>query len=659
MQLLAIILYSNHGRRRVLNFTPGALNIVTGESKTGKSALLDIVEYCLGRDTLQMPIGPITSTVSWYAALFELDGGRAFVARPAPDAGKASTQRAMLEFGADLAPLEFEDLVVNADSDAVREQLGRRIGIEENLHEPPVGSARYPLEAHIGHAALLCLQRQGEIAARDLLFHRQGDQGMAQTLKDTIPYFIGAVPRDQALKRAQLSAARRELRRAETVYRQAVRASEAADAGLATLWREAYTLGLVDRDQPVDRSSMVGLLHAAVTAAATTPEIPDPEMGGRIAALQRERDQVRDRLRGLNAERDVLLQQNDTETDFTGAIRVQTARLASLDLLGLPTNGTTAAMADTHEGPFPCPLCGSALAEPDPAPEQLRQSLVQLSNQLSGVDAARPARRAALQALDEQAAALRNQLRAAEGAIQSLIASQAVTEQLPDTARRDFTRGRIHATLAALPGSSEAELARLRHQYETALGRVRTLEAELDPAEEREQLTSRLVTISQDMTRWADRLQLEHRSGSVRLDLNRLTVVTDTEQGPAPLFRIGSGENWVGYHLITHLALHRYFVRQHRPVPRLLMLDQPTQVWYRSEVDQRSGTPGQDTDREAVGRLFRLIHDVIVELAPEMQVIVCDHANLPEQWFQNSVRHNWRAGEKLIPKEWIEEEAAR
>jgi hypothetical protein len=155
------------------------------------------------------------------------------------------------------------------------------------------------------------------------------------------------------------------------------------------------------------------------------------------------------------------------------------------------------------------------------------------------------------------------------------------------------------------------------------------------------------------MTTWADRLQLEHRGGSVRLDLNRLTVVTDTEQGPAPLFRIGSGENWIGYHLVTHLALHRYFVRQDRPVPRLLMLDQPTQVWYRSEMDQNTGMPGQDADREAVSRLFRLIYDVVAELAPHMQMIVCDHANLPEDWFQDSVEHNWRGGEKLIPQEWI------
>ncbi|MEV0210883.1 DUF3732 domain-containing protein [Streptomyces sp. NPDC050788] len=75
-----------------------------------------------------------------------------------------------------------------------------------------------------------------------------------------------------------------------------------------------------------------------------------------------------------------------------------------------------------------------------------------------------------------------------------------------------------------------------------------------------------------------------------------------------------SSRNWVGYHVTVHLTLHR--TQQDRPVPRILMLDQPTQVWFRSEVDQATGTVEDDTDRAAVTRLFRLIHDVARELAP-------------------------------------------
>lgn len=91
-----------------------------------------------------MPVGPITQTVSWYAVLLELAGGRAFIARPAPRPGAASTSRAMLELGATLDPLPFDRLEVNSDADTVREQLGWAIGIGENLTEPPAHAFRQP-----------------------------------------------------------------------------------------------------------------------------------------------------------------------------------------------------------------------------------------------------------------------------------------------------------------------------------------------------------------------------------------------------------------------------------------------------------------------------------------------------------------------------------
>jgi len=53
--------------------------------------------------------------------------------------------------------------------------------------------------------------------------------------------------------------------------------------------------------------------------------------------------------------------------------------------------------------------------------------------------------------------------------------------------------------------------------------------------------------------------------------------------------------------------------------------------------------------------MYELMRDVAEELAPEFQIIVCDYANLPEDWFQAAVQHNWREGRKLIPQEWIDE----
>jgi hypothetical protein len=202
--------------------------------------------------------------------------------------------------------------------------------------------------------------------------------------------------------------------------------------------------------------------------------------------------------------------------------------------------------------------------------------------------------------------------------------------------------------------ASDTELVTRLQQRVAQLQRaVEALRSALDPNEEAEQLTSRLAVISIDMTTWSDRLHLEHSGRSIRLDVRRLTVLADTDQGPAPLFRIGSAENWIGYHLVTHLAIHRYLVRQDRPVPHFLMLDQPTQAYYPSELEQQQGTPRRDTDAAAVRRLYELMRDVVLELDPRFQVIVCDHANLAEDWFQSSVVENWRGGRKLIPEDWL------
>lgn len=665
MQLLSLTLYGRDGRQRTVAFRAGELNIVTGESQTGKSALLTIVEYCLGRDSIRVPVGPITDTVTWYAALWQLDGAaRVFIARPAPQPGRSSTQLAMLEFGGEgLQPLAHERLAVNTDSGALREQLGRRIGIEENLAEPAPGSLRQPLEANLGHATLLCLQGQSEIANANQLFHRQGEPGIDQALRDTIPYFLGAVPRDQALKRARLRDARRTLQRAEAALRTAEEAAGTLDVQLLALFAEAQTVGLVDADESVDRvdrTALIATLQAARHAPEpAVPDLPDAAEQDRRRELERTRDELRAELLHLIDERALLLDQRDGENGYVNAVALQTGRLESLGLLDPhgPSGSTTAAPsnADNTNHPPPsdrCPACGQQMAEPTPTADQLRTSLARLNAQLADLSAARPRQRAALQQLDATIGNIRDRLSAAETALDSLLAASAVTTQ-GTSGSRDFVRGRIDAVLSLVRVADDLELRRLQAARAAAAATVAALEAELDDGDEREQLTSRLLTVSRDMTRYAEELQLEHRGPDVRIDLARLTVVTDIETGPAPLFRIGSAENHIGYHLVSHLALHRYFVRQSRPVPGFLMLDQPTQAYYPSEVTQRTGIAATDADREAVLRIFQLIQSVVTELAPGFQVIVCDHANLTEDWFQESIVHNWRNGQALIPAEWL------
>jgi hypothetical protein len=99
-----------------------------------------------------------------------------------------------------------------------------------------------------------------------------------------------------------------------------------------------------------------------------------------------------------------------------------------------------------------------------------------------------------------------------------------------------------------------------------------------------------------------------------------------------------------------------WFIQKNRPVPRFLFLDQPSQVYFPPEQGvEASFTDLENEDRLAVIRMFELIRDVVNELHPDFQVIITEHADIAEDWYQDSVRERWRNGHALIPSDWQSE----
>src|SRR5579885_1807288 len=179
------------------------------------------------------------------------------------------------------------------------------------------------------------------------------------------------------------------------------------------------------------------------------------------------------------------------------------------------------------------------------------------------------------------------------------------------------------------------------------------LEAGLTDEVVEDRLNSILQVIGRDLSHWAEELQLEHSDSPIGFEMKNLTVVAYKDTGPIRLRQMGSAENWMGYHVITHLALHKFFVEKARPVPGLLILDQPTQAFYPPDpTDDRTLEELKDEDRAAVRRLFRLIFDVTEAAQPNLQVIIMDHADLNEGWFQDAVIEKWRGKTKLVPETW-------
>jgi len=644
VQLLKIALFHDDGRMKVMDFQPGRLNVVLGDSRTGKSALLDIVDYCLGRDETPMPPGIIVKTVAWFGTLWQLDdgsGGRAFVGRPAIARGKASSSLAMIEFGAEALDLPTRNqLRVNTDSDGVREQLGARMGLEEARLARAEGSSGTSFAVGLGAASFYSFQTQFEIANKALLFHRQGDEGIPQTIKDTLPFFLGVIQGDQAQQRAELRQASRSLRRAEAALLRAEDEVSETDIGLRALLEEAYAVGLTQVSRIDSLQLVVDTLHQVrLERSVAPPADVDLKSQDRMRELQDRKISLRKDLGGVLDERELVLESLHREGGYDSAVKQQLGRLGSLNLVGRTASGH----ADT------CPVCKQAMKGSDPTVDQLERRLTDLRDEIENLGHAQPGRQKALNDLGTSANAYRAELITVDEAIKSLVSAEAGTDRIHDSGKREFIRGRIDATLGRTPATDDSKLVALRKAVTAANRRVDALSTALDDEDARERLTSVLNVLGADMTRLAQELELEHSENDVRLDLSKLTVITDTADGPAPLKSLGSGANWVGYHLVVHLALHRFFIAQNRPLPRLLMIDQPSQVFYEGNRTKNE----QNDDRDAVRRMFKMLHDICRELAPDFQIILSEHAEIDEDWFSDSVVATWR-GEGLVPADWAQ-----
>ena len=129
LQIKQIALYNVKGAVRVLNFSLGKVNIITGKSNTGKSALIDIVEYCLGRSTFNVPEGVIRDSVSWYAVLYHYANTEILIAKPAPRLGQQSQSQVYFEVGSKITLPPLSKLIPNSNDDAILKYLTQLLGI--------------------------------------------------------------------------------------------------------------------------------------------------------------------------------------------------------------------------------------------------------------------------------------------------------------------------------------------------------------------------------------------------------------------------------------------------------------------------------------------------------------------------------------------------
>ena len=206
-------------------------------------------------------------------------------------------------------------------------------------------------------------------------------------------------------------------------------------------------------------------------------------------------------------------------------------------------------------------------------------------------------------------------------------------------------------TIASLEADGE-----LMAEIESLRLRIAELKKIADESVIKRKIENAITKISVKQMELLKLMDAERPDDPFRLDYKNLTVEVDGEDGRKDyLWEIGSGSNWLAYHISTILGLQEFFATFQSSVPNFVVFDQPSQVYFpHDSIDDKKI---KDLDRNAVRSIFITMAKSISNVHNNMQILVLEHADDSIYGDVQGVNEVcvWRNGEKLIPLEWIEE----
>ena len=644
MKLKAILLYSHTGEIRRLVFKTSGLNVITGKGSTGKSALWEIVEYCMGQSSFDVREGFITERVAWYAVIFEFDGEDVFIAKPPPKKGKNTSSRVCIRRGKDIEAPPMDQLNAIDNDDAVISLLSSRLGFPSHATDVPDYSSRASYRATVQHTYYYLHLKQYLVTNPNQLFYKQNEDFHPQTIRDTLPIILGASSDDWYEKLANL----RELKRKLAILEKRIAKSadnDGAQLGKAlSLIGEAKAAGLTVREgMPESLSVAVEWLREIVAWKPT--EVPKDSSGSLpshetdLAGLRSRRRDLRRRIEGV--EHFAAKAQG-----FSTEMNEQVARLKSIH--AFPRNRST--------GEWQWPFAEENLGLSTPVAEAMLNELSALDDALGSVEIERPQLNDFILKQRTELRLIDGKVRQLEDELASLIAQGEEAEKFLDKINSSArVVGRVSAFLDDY--SPDYSLMGDEAERTTLLARVERGQQELADNSIEIKLASILNQISTSVTKIIGDLEAENSEFLWRFDLKELTLIIDKDI-PVLMNRTGGGSNHLAQHLAILLAIHTYCAKHNRPLPKFLFIDQPTQVYFPDEnkfkaADGSVEKTEEDADINAVKKLFRFLLNFTEKVCPGLQLIVTEHANLRDGWFQEClVEPPWSKPPALVPEHW-------
>ena len=658
LSILKIILWPKNKTKkiRVISFSEGCINVITGDSKTGKSSISWVVDYCLGSGKCSIPVGLIRDSVEWFGVKIKLSNTEMIIARKNPG-GKQSTNEIYWSEGLKTEIPDFPE-----KNGRVEDIVNRfnQISILPSLDFKSAGyHSGYGNKPSFRDMAAFNFQPQHIVANPFTLYYKADTTEHREKLKIIFPLVLGAIDTDTLAGQRELNELEADARKVKHKLNTVTDANKAWEAEIQSYYIQAREYGLL-RESPDPREDW-----SPEKYIRELRKVPDE-----IESLEIPRVSADSITKAANEIAD-LIRQEDWLTQEVGTRRRRLSKIGALSTSITAYKESLSNQEDRLDGvgwlekqfksDSVCPLCKSANSEAQSEIDGLKSMLSKYKKLTESLVHA-PAK------LDKEEAELKTELKEY---VEKLDLVRKKRKELEDkneelSAERQQTRqiflfiGRIQQALKNY--QTDSIIDELKEQHSKIIARINSLRKQLDPRKRKERTIRATSIISHKISNYSRMLQLEHWEDNVSINIRELTLQFTSELGRKDfLWEIGSAANWMGYHIATFLSLHEYFLTiKHNPVPSFLILDQPSQAYYpetwpEDEEQQEIEIP---EDIEGVRRVFKACDQAIENTSGALQIIITEHAGANTWKDAKNINFigNWRTGKDdfLIPTSWME-----
>lgn len=636
----AIIIFNKNDEKRLVPLKQG-VNIITGESKTGKSALVEIIDYCLCSTRCTIPKGKITDFSYLYVLVMGIGDNTYIIARYNWDnGGKMYFSKEEKDFNYKVLSLSYFSEKPTLPCKDAQYEIECALGLF--VTNMATDADQQGKKASLRNMVSYLFQHQNLMASKFALFYRFSDYYKRKDIIDQFPVFAGMISQEYYSDLIQLNTLKAQLKQKYKRQKANEKSTAYIKENLSPLLTDYFALLEKDFDDKISAQKMLKM-------ASNLPEFDDTQLFGeskiaeRYSVLNEELEELR------NEEREILLKiKNIDNASKTGNEFTEM-------LMDLKQQTTVAEIEATE---YICPLCGHDCQEIAENDSQLIEATEWLDNELKitekyTADFSEDVRKLKDEhsKIDAKIKEVWKQIKMVE---QKFISSKALVSKREKV---NYAKARI-ALYAEMSDSGifetvDEDIAELKEKIQQLEEKIQGFDVDTKKAKAQ-------AFLSKNMNRLSLSLDFEDEYRPINLNFGLLDETFDIYQyqnnrEKIHLYEMGSGANWVSCHIALFLSFLRYFAKQdNSPMPLFMFFDQPSQVYF-PQGDSKDDEITQ-ADLMAVNKMYKTIFDEINSIGEETgilpQIIIVDHVdgkNLEcKDEFGGYIRCNWRNNTGLI-----------